>query len=65
MKWLKETFGVDKPIIAMCHLPALPGDPHYEGSMDKVLEAAKQDFINLQEGGVDAVMFPTSSAFRI
>ncbi len=59
MSWLKETFGVDKPIIAMCHLQALPGDPHYDraGGMAKVVELALHDLVHLQEGGVDAVMF--------
>lgn len=27
MSWLQDLFGVQKPIIAMCHLHALPGDP--------------------------------------
>jgi uncharacterized protein len=59
MHWLKQTFGVHKPIIAMCHLQALPGDPYYdsEGGMSKVIELARQDLKNLQNGGVDAVMF--------
>jgi membrane complex biogenesis BtpA family protein len=59
MTWLKQTFGVEKPIIAMCHLQALPGDPAYDraGGMDKVLELALHDLRHLQEGGVDAVMF--------
>jgi membrane complex biogenesis BtpA family protein len=59
VKWLKETFGVNKPIIAMCHLQALPGDPAYDakGGMPKVIELARQDLTNLQNGGVDAVMF--------
>ncbi len=59
MNWLKQTFGAHKPIIAMCHLQALPGDPHYdrEGGMSKVIELALQDLKNLQDGGVDAVMF--------
>ncbi len=59
MTWLKETFGVKKPIIAMCHLQALPGDPHFDraGGMSKVVELALQDLTNLQRGGVDAVMF--------
>ena len=26
MNWIKETFGTEKPIIAMCHFAALPGD---------------------------------------
>lgn len=59
MTWLKESFKVDKPIIAMCHLQALPGDPYYDsvGGMDKVIKLARQDLMHLQDGGVDAVMF--------
>lgn len=59
MKWLKETFNVSKPVIAMCHLQPLPGDPGYdfEGGVEKVLELALKDLRALQEGGVDAVMF--------
>jgi len=59
MQWIKETFLTEKPIIAMCHLRALPGDPGYdaEGGMEKVAELARKDFLALQEGGVDAVMF--------
>ena len=30
MSWLKETIGTEKPIIAMCHLQAMPGDPYYD-----------------------------------
>lgn len=52
-------FGVKKPIIAMCHLQALPGDPNYDeaGGMSKVVEAALRDLNALQDGGVDGVMF--------
>ena len=59
MTWLKQTFGVEKPIIAMCHLQALPGDPSYDrvGGMAKVVELALHDLVHLQQGGVDAVMF--------
>ena len=59
MSWLKETIGTEKPIIAMCHLQAMPGDPYYdrEKGMKWVIEKAKEDLEALQEGGVDAVMF--------
>lgn len=59
MSWIKELFNVDKPIIAMCHLQAMPGDPayDYEKGMGYVLESAYKDLIALQNGGVDAVMF--------
>lgn len=59
MTWLKETIGTEKAIFAMCHLQAMPGDPGYDSSkgMDWVVERAYEDFIRLQNGGVDAVMF--------
>lgn len=59
MSWLKETIGTEKAIVAMCHFPAMPGDPGYdkEKGMDWIVEYVYNDFINLQAGGVDAVMF--------
>lgn len=59
MQWIKELFGTEKPIIAMCHLQPMPGDPYYDkdGGMPKVVDAAYKEFTALQDGGVDAVMF--------
>lgn len=59
MSWIKDTFGTQKPIIAMCHLEALPGDPSYDPQkgMEWIVEQARFDMLALQEGGVDAVMF--------
>ena len=53
--WMQDLFHVEKPIIAMCHLQPLPGDPYYyaDGGMEKVMAAAKADLLALQEGGVD------------
>jgi len=58
-EWLKDIFGVNKPIIAMCHLQPIPGDPYYDekAGMEKVVECARADLLALQDGGVDAVMF--------
>lgn len=57
--WTQEVIGVKKPIIAMCHLWPLPGDPHYDkkGGMQAVIDWARKDLSALQNGGVDAVMF--------
>lgn len=64
MKWLKELFCVEKPIIAMCHLKALPGDPGYDAQqgMDWIVEQARADLRALQNGGVDAVMFSNEAS---
>ena len=59
VKWTKEILGTEKPIIAMCHFMALPGDPGFDkaGGMDAVICRAKKEMLALQEGGVDAIMF--------
>ena len=48
-----------KTVVAMVHLPALPGSPDYdqEERMNKILDAVLTDLEALQSGGVDAVMF--------
>lgn len=61
MDWIKNLFHTEKPIIAMCHFRALPGDPHFQddmgGNMERVVAQAREEFLILQESGVDAVMF--------
>ena len=58
MLWINEMFQVQKPIIAMLHLDALPGDPafHCGDTMDAVVAHAKEDLAALQAGGVDGVL---------
>lgn len=57
--WVKELFGVEKPVIGMCHMRAMPGDPQYDAvkGMAWVFEQARADMLALQEGGVDAILF--------
>lgn len=61
---MNELFNVDKPVIGMCHLLALPGDPGFDaaGGMKRVVGRARQDLDALQEGGVDAVMFSNEAS---
>jgi uncharacterized protein len=56
---LSAHFGVEKPLIAMCHLEGLPGRPRYDiaGGVARVVEAAGRDLQALQDGGVDAILF--------
>ena len=60
--WTHEMFGVEKPVIALLHLDALPGDPGFCGSMDTVLDHARQDLAALQNGGVDGILLCTMNA---
>ena len=63
--WTEEVFGTSKPVIAMCHLNALPGDPYFDkqGGMKIVVEWARKDLLALQNGGVDAIMFSNEFSF--
>ena len=56
--WLDDVFDVKKPIIGMCHLPALPGDPSYDsaGGMAAILAHGRREITALQEGGVDGIL---------
>ncbi len=56
----REIFpAVAKPLIAMAHVPALPGTPLYdaEGGMPAVVGQVRRDVDVLLDAGFDAVMF--------
>jgi uncharacterized protein len=57
-QWLQESFGVTSPIIGMCHLPPLPGDPGYRGDdrVEDLVTYARAEVTALQEGGIDAIL---------
>jgi len=57
--WFHELFGRKKPVIAMAHVPALPGTPRYDpaSGVDGMIEKMRADIRHLIEGGVDAIMF--------
>jgi hypothetical protein len=56
---LKELFGVEKPAIAMAHLPPLPGTPLYDeaGGPKAIVESVARDVEILADAGFDAVLF--------
>jgi len=64
LNWIKDLFGCSKPIIAMCHMRALPGDPGYDSQkgLGWIVDQAHNDLRALQEGGVDTVMFSNESS---
>jgi membrane complex biogenesis BtpA family protein len=49
----------EKPLIAMAHLPALPGTPMYdrEGGIDAIIKAVRVDLAVLLEAAFDAILF--------
>jgi membrane complex biogenesis BtpA family protein len=58
-EWIPDLFKQDKPVIAMAHVPALPGTPRYDevGGIDLLVEKVRQDVKILVSGGVDAILF--------
>lgn len=52
-------FRERKPIIAMAHLPPLPGSPLYDTDrgMAGIVDSVHRDAMALQAGGVDGIMF--------
>ena len=53
---LAAIVGVNKAVIGMVHLRALPGSPRWAGSMQAVVQAALEDARALADGGVDALL---------
>lgn len=55
----RDLFPRGKPIIAMAHVPPLPGTPLYDErrGVDGLVESVRADLRVLLDAGVDAVMF--------
>jgi len=56
---IKSNFSKKKIIIGMAHFPPLPGFPLYDDSrgIDYIIRRIRDDVKNLQDGGVDYIMF--------
>ena len=56
---IKSNFSKKKIIIGMAHFPPLPGFPLYDESrgIDYIIRRIRDDVKNLQDGGVDYIMF--------
>ncbi len=55
----RDLFPRARPVIAMAHVPPLPGTPLYDEQrgVDGLVESVRSDLRILLDGGVDAVMF--------
>ena len=63
MSWMKDIIGTEKPIIAMCHLQPMPGDPYYDKGkgMKHVLDTARHELYALRTAVLMRLCFPMSS----
>lgn len=63
--WLSDVIGTEKAAIGVVHFKAFPSDPLYdaEGGLQAIVDAARNDLIALQNGGIDAVLFSNEFSF--
>lgn len=54
--WVQSLFSVEKPVVGMLHLLALPGAPGYGGDLAAVRARLLEDARALAEGGVHGLM---------
>jgi hypothetical protein len=56
---LNDTFGTVKPVIAMVHVPGLPGRPWHDRAAGRarLLDVVGRDLAVLQDAGVDGLLF--------
>ena len=56
---LKELFPAEKPVIAMAHLPPMPGTPLYDETAgpDAIVESVRRDVEILARSGFDGILF--------
>lgn len=57
LKQFQQIFaGIQKPVIGMLHLAALPGSPNHSLSLEEIISRAKDDLNALLAGDVDGVL---------
>ena len=55
MEKFKSIFKVDKPIIGMIHLKALPGTPKFNNNINEIIDTALNEAELYKEAGIDAL----------
>jgi uncharacterized protein len=51
-----KVLNLDKPIIAMIHIDALPGTPKYNGDIKSIINKAKSEAVLYKDAGIDVLM---------
>jgi len=53
---LKRIFNIEKPIIGVIHVEALPGTPNYKGDVQSIIKKAKGEAKIYKDAGTDSIM---------
>jgi hypothetical protein len=51
-----KVLNLEKPVIAMIHVDALPGTPKYSGNINSIISKAKQEALLYKNAGIDILM---------
>ncbi len=51
----EKLFGVNKLVIGMIHVDALPGTPKYKGDVDNIINSAVKEAMIYKNSGIDAI----------
>jgi uncharacterized protein len=51
-----KILNLEKPIIAMIHVNALPGTPKYNGDIKSIIKLAKSEALQYKDAGIDVLM---------
>ncbi len=51
----KKILGINKPVIGMIHVDALPGTPKYKGDVESIINSAMKEAMIYKNSGIDAI----------
>ncbi len=51
----KKIFGINKTVVGMIHVDALPGTPKYKGDVENIINSAVKEAMIYKNSGIDAI----------
>ncbi len=51
----KKIFGINKTVVGMIHVDALPGTPKYKGDVESIINSAVKEAMIYKNSGIDAI----------
>jgi len=51
----KKIFGINKAVVGMIHVDALPGTPKYKGDVENIINSAVKEALIYKNSGIDAI----------
>ena len=61
----KKLFGINKAVVGMIHVDALPGTPKYKGAVESIINKAVKEAMIYKNCGVDAIAIENNMTYHI